>query len=63
MYEAFTLSGRLSQNLSITIDQCVMQSEPQIARNLVWALSLSLAATKEIDFSFSSSRYLDVSVP
>ena len=32
-------------------------------KSLVWALSLSLAATKEIDFSFSSSRYLDVSVP
>ena len=29
----------------------------------VWALSLSLAATKEIDVSFSSYRYLDVSVP
>ena len=26
-------------------------------------LSVSLAATQEIDFSFSSSRYLDVSVP
>ena len=30
---------------------------------LVWALPVSLAATKGIDFSFSSSRYLDVSVP
>jgi hypothetical protein len=30
---------------------------------LVWALSVSLAATKEIDFSFSSFGYLDVSVP
>ncbi len=30
---------------------------------LVWALSLSLAATQEIDVSFSSSGYLDVSVP
>ena len=29
----------------------------------VWALSLSLAATQEIDVSFSSSGYLDVSVP
>ena len=29
----------------------------------VWALPLSLAATKEIDVSFSSSGYLDVSVP
>ena len=28
----------------------------------VWALSLSLAATQEIDVSFSSSGYLDVSV-
>ena len=32
-------------------------------KSLVWALSFSLAATKKIDFSFSSSRYLDVSVP
>ena len=39
-----------------------MQSEPQNARALVWALSRSLAATWEIDFSFSSSGYLDVSV-
>ena len=29
----------------------------------VWPLSLSLAATQEIDVSFSSSGYLDVSVP
>ena len=29
---------------------------------LVWALSVSLAATWEIEFSFSSSGYLDVSV-
>ena len=29
----------------------------------VWALPTSLAATTGIDFSFSSSRYLDVSVP
>ena len=39
-----------------------MQSEPQCARTLVWALSRSLAATDEIDVSFSSSGYLDVSV-
>ena len=39
------------------------QSEPHHARTMVWALSLSLAATKEIDVSFSSSGYLDVSVP
>ena len=31
-------------------------------RILVWAISFSLATTKEIDFSFFSSSYLDVSV-
>ena len=39
-----------------------MQSEPQSARTLVWALAISLAATLAIDVSFSSSGYLDVSV-
>jgi len=39
-----------------------MRSEPQDACTLVWALSISLAATLEIDVSFSSSGYLDVSV-
>ena len=39
-----------------------MQSEPQHARTLVWALAISLAATLAIDVSFSSSGYLDVSV-
>ena len=39
-----------------------MQSEPRNARVSVWPLSVSLAATPEIDVSFSSSGYLDVSV-
>ena len=39
-----------------------MQSEPRSARTSVWAFSISLAATLEIDVSFSSSGYLDVSV-
>ena len=39
-----------------------MQSIPRGARAAVWAPSLSLAATQEIDVSFSSSGYLDVSV-
>ena len=63
MYGAFTLSGRLSQNRSITLDESIPQSEPQHARTLVWALSRSLAATYGIEFSFFSSGYLDVSVP
>ena len=62
MYGAFTLSGWLSQNHSITLTESRPRSEPQHARTLVWALSLSLAATQEIEFSFSSSGYLDVSV-
>ena len=37
---------------------------PAMHASRVWALSISLAATLEIDkFSFSSSGYLDVSVP
>ena len=61
-YGAFTLFGRLSQNLSARFDESIMRSEPRIARNSVWPLSLSLAATHKIDVSFSSSPYLDVSV-
>ena len=61
-YGAFTLSGRLSQNLSARIVESIMRSEPRDARISVWPLSISLAATLEIEFSFSSSGYLDVSV-
>ena len=62
-YGAFTLSGRLSQNLSARITESIMRSEPHGARTMVWPLSISLAATLEIEkFSFSSSPYLDVSV-
>ena len=61
-YGAFTLSGRLSQNLSARFVESIMRSEPRNACISVWPLSISLAATLEIDFSFSSSGYLDVSV-
>ena len=61
-YGAFTLSGRLSQNLSARFVESIMRSEPRGACTTVWPLSISLAATLEIDFSFSSSGYLDVSV-
>ena len=63
-YGALTLSGRLFQRRSPAVTESLMQSEPRDARITVWALSISLAATLEIDkFSFSSSGYLDVSVP
>ena len=61
-YGAFTLSGRSFQDRSATVDKSFLQSEPRNARISVWALPISLAATLEIDFSFSSSGYLDVSV-
>ena len=62
-YGAFTLSGWLSQNHSARCEESITRSEPQSARTLVWPLSISLAATLEIDVSFFSSGYLDVSVP
>ena len=62
-YGAFTLSGWLSQNHSARLVESIPRSEPRSARTPVWALSISLAATLEIEFSFLSSGYLDVSVP
>ena len=62
-YGAFTLSDWSFQNHSATLGRSIMRSEPRNARIPVWALSISLAATLEIDiFSFFSSGYLDVSV-
>ena len=61
-YGALTLSGRLFQSRSPAVTESLMQSEPRDARITVWALPISLAATLGIDFSFSSSGYLDVSV-
>ena len=62
-YGALTLSGRLFQSRSPVITESLLQSEPRDARITVWALPRSLAATYGIDVSFSSSGYLDVSVP
>ena len=61
-YGTLTLSGRTSQNSSANVIESIMRSEPRSARTSVWPLSISLAATLEIDVSFSSSPYLDVSV-
>ena len=61
-YGTFTLSGWSSQGHSANLCDSFMRSEPRNARISVCPLSISLAATMEIDFSFSSSGYLDVSV-
>ena len=49
---------------SAILDNAVCQSTTPIDRSQsVWPLPLSLAATNGISVDFSSSRYLDVSVP
>ena len=49
-------------NSAILVESSTQSATPQILLPEVWPLSLSLAATKKIDVSFSSSAYLDVSV-
>ena len=53
----------LSNGVQLTIASAYAGPQPQGACSLVWATPTSLAATMGIDFSFSSSGYLDVSVP
>ena len=65
-YGAVTLYGATFPDASPTSFLCNSNGvsyNPMKASLQVWALSVSLAATQEIDFSFSSSGYLDVSVP
>ena len=61
-YGAFTLSRWSFQGHSAILKESIFRSEPRSARTSVCPLSISLAATLEIDVSFSSSGYLDVSV-
>ena len=65
-YRAVTSYGGPFQTSSSTSFFCnPVQSvlQPQEASLLVWANPVSLAATQGIAFAFSSSGYLDVSVP
>ncbi len=66
IYGAITLCGRAFQLFLLQVNfltPCEKSYNPGGKIPPVWAISLSLAATYEIDFSFSSYRYLDVSVP
>ena len=54
---------RLSNRFGSAIFRCRKPSTPPVRRPTVWPLSSSLATTKEIEFSFFSSGYLDVSLP
>ena len=62
-YGAVTLYGDPFQSLPLAIHNPILESyNPRKETSLVWAIPFSLAATNGIDFSFSSSGYLDVSV-
>ena len=56
-------SVRLSIRFGSAIVRSRLPSTPRVRRLTVWPLSSSLATTKEIEFSFFSSGYLDVSLP
>ena len=53
----------LSRYFRSAIVSCRSPATPVVRRPPVWPLSSSLATTKEIEFSFFSSGYLDVSLP
>ena len=61
-YGTLTLSGSPSHVILLSYRQIMQSSTPKVLLPPVWPLSISLAATLEIDVSFSSSGYLDVSV-
>ena len=63
VYGTVTLCGDPFQNLLLTTHNPMLKSyNPAEETSTVWAIPISLAATDGIDFSFSSSGYLDVSV-
>ena len=53
----------LSNALQLGYRRIMTSSTPAVRRQPVWPLPVSLATTKGIEFSFFSSRYLDVSLP
>ena len=64
VYRAITVSGAPFQGTSPTVVLRVRGSyNPGSTRDPVWAVPRSLATTKGISVDFSSSGYLDVSVP
>ncbi len=64
IYGAITLCGRLSHTVQFHCNSIMWSYNPQPAvTGWVWALARSLATTGAITIVFSSSRYLDVSVP
>ena len=64
VYRAITVFGAPFQGTSTDFDVRVRGSyNPDPTRRSVWPVPVSLATTQGISFDFSSSGYLDVSVP
>ena len=63
VYMTLTFSGWLSHTIRLCVRIHVSVRTPQVLLPAVWPLPLSLATTRGISFDFSSSGYLDVSVP
>ena len=62
-YESLTLFGWLSHAIRLELKIRCAVLTPKVLLPSVWPLPLSLATTRRISFDFSSSGYLDVSVP
>ena len=62
-YKTLTFFGRLSHTVQLEFKMLYTVLTPSVLLLSVWPLPLSLATTRRISFDFSSSGYLDVSVP
>ena len=62
-YKTFTFFGWLSHAIQLDLRILSDVLTPSVLLLSVWPLPLSLATTRRISFDFSSSGYLDVSVP
>ena len=62
-YKTLTFFGWLSHAIQLKSEMRFTVLTPKVLLLSVWPLPLSLATTRRISFDFSSSGYLDVSVP
>ena len=63
VYRTLTFSGQLSHTVRLQLNMLNAVLTPTPLLESVWPLPLSLATTRGISVDFSSSGYLDVSVP
>ena len=62
-YRTLTVSGRASHPVQLYYEVFISVRTPAVLLLPVWPLPISLATTFGISFDFSSSGYLDVSLP